>query len=747
MTVLDEQGNERELKIGDLVKVTPGNGHILCGRYEVPFLGGCATVKIVGRGTCQDYEPAELRWLSSEPSDDSKEPTLERRCANFRANLRAARDKVLAAYSAEVNGAFDDYRLMERFVDFINYPHVHRWFWYAVAESSEDPRKVSYAARPEDVDTNARRRFCSVSRFIRGKGREYGLDFTDAEAIRIGELVGSHFPDSYEYHFEVVRGNDAVWRTYNDPEAGAARSCMAGSDYVRWYDDNPDKVGIVRIIQGNRFTGRALIWNTDQGVTVVDRVYPSNNGPHTNALHRWAEANGYDYKTRQSCGPGCLKSSRTDYTVTMVPPKNGTFPYLDTFIYSEDDPEDSETIKLNLKGGQFVFQCTGGGYEGGDREECNNCGCRVDTDECQMHDGAYYCDICFDEQFIELEYNRPNGQWVNRTAYRDDCCCCESCDEWRLSRDVESVVVRDRPRRGTRTAYWCGGCIENGAHQCDGCSDNFEGELITSTNDGTVYCESCFSDRCGTCDSCGGGFENEDLRECVGEIRCVECSKDYEDAIPLQVKAKQPEPPMQEARPASISPMPAQPLVDLDIWDGYRHNCPCAVCSNIAQFREAYYRANLGWVCGSENCAPCARNRYAMQEYIAAPYPNDVERQIIEQQRAREATASLPPAPEVDSPSQSEGISSPLPSTASNPYWYERVEQAMTTYAQPSEIMSGTLTLEDFERFRARNRELVVTSVDPLRSLVAVTFRPELLTPYCTPVIWDVREEDIRNDG
>jgi hypothetical protein len=172
-------------------------------------------------------------------------------------------------------------------------------------------------------------------------------------------------------------------------------------------------------MQGNDFRGRALIWTTDDGRSVVDRVYPSDNGSHTNALHLWCEENGYDYKKIQSSSDGCLKSDRMDYTVTMVPPEDGVFPYLDTFKYTDDHPEETETIKLELVERMYSFRSTDGGWEGGLR--CYYCEDRISEDECETaSNGRSYCSSCYGENFTYLSYTRPNGRHVEEEYHIDD---------------------------------------------------------------------------------------------------------------------------------------------------------------------------------------------------------------------------------------------------------------------------------------------------------------------------------------
>ncbi len=640
MTVKDEQGNERELLVGDLVKVAMPNGADYC--FRVRHITE-ASANYEAYVNCADwlppygdyFKPDKITWLSSEPVSEDKEPTLAMRRQRLEINLKAAYDRTI--------GSDSDACLIHRLRMMFRSPQQHPWFWRAVTESIEDPRKVSFATSMLDVDNNSRRRFCSVSKFLKGKAREYGADFTDEEANRIGELVGNHFPDTYDYTFKVVNGG--VEDAYNSDEGNAFSSCMQGCSYVRWYDDNPDKVGIVKIMQGPRYVGRALIWNTDQGVTVVDRVYPSNNGPHTNALHAWCEKNGYDYKTRQSSCPGYFKSARTDYTVMMSKwPSNGYFPYIDTFAYTNDDPKDEGPIKLKCNGeGQYTFQSTGGGYDGGVR--CCQCGRIVDEDDANYADGDYYCDDCFGENFVHLDYRLPNGRWVEVTVSNDDCVECEHCEEARRCQDTDNVRI------GRHNVTWCLMCIEDDATACDGCGYLRENDDITVAEEGNAYCSKCFKETCSTCEECGSAHETENMLVADDKHYCSDCAPEGAEAAEKEEEVK-----------AEPTPTPAPVAADAfkypECWPVNSINlCPCITCVEITRRRRAYFLEQTHSL--PNGLCPCGCGIQfrlfgaTLPEYLAAPYPNAHERRLLAEQ---------------NHPAQPVAIDSPS-STASNPYW------------------------------------------------------------------------------
>jgi hypothetical protein len=691
MTVKDEDGNERELRVGDLVKVQR-TSHFLVSRVLKTWHNfndeGCVDHSLVVSGRfCSDLLK-DVTWLSSEPPNDDKGMPLFERQQHLRRNLDRARGR-----SSIVNG---DYALLNRLMDYMDHPAEHHWFWWSVSESCDDPRQVSYATAIRDVDNNARRSRCRMSKFLKGVGRRMGFVVTNEEADRIGELVGNNFPDSYDYEFEIVRGT--VSSVYSSCRGGAMSSCMSGSasKYTKWYDDNPDKVGIVKILQGGEFVGRALIWNTDQTdaygdtAVVVDRVYPCDNGPHTRALHEWCEANGYDYKTCQSPSDGCLKSNRDDYTVTMVPPSLvNTFPYLDTFRYTDDDPEGSDRIKLILKVGRFSFQSTGGGYDGDCLVTCYCCDDHVHEDAAYYPgSGNAYCPSCYDEYFVYLSYTRPNGGRVEREFHRDDTTECENCNDTFSDEHVEMVDT------GTLTRdCWCEACIEENASQCCECNEMVSDDIAARDADGDSWCPSCFEGKCAECESCEGASPKVDMFLLTDEegtlTLCAGCSEAREgDVKPLVEPAPTPSPapePVQQTQGQRANANQCNWTYPQDHCFGNLEysptcswaNCPC--CHEIARRRREYYlRSWLGR--GQDDNCPISRiDGLRIEEYVAAPYPNAYEREMLAQQAT---------------PSEEGAI---IPST--NPFWAVDDSVGMPTlddFQRVARMASGNVVLLDY---------------------------------------------------
>ncbi len=607
MTIKDADGNEHELRVGQLVQATKYDSVRL---WRVSTIGdrAAACFDYVSEGSTAKFF-ADLLWVSDEPLDEEKEPTLLQRRERLLNNLdRAYRQS-----------SYDDRATLQLLTSAIYKEDGDNvWFWRSVTESLDDPRQVSYAPTKEAYDINAKRKRCRISKFLKTVAKRFGLEVTDAQADRIGELFGAHFPSSYDYTFEVVRGNGAVYDGYADRANESWGSCMHICDgrakpYVRWYDENPDRVGLVKIMQGDTYCGRALIWNTDEGTVVVDRVYPSDNGPHTTALHAWADANGYDYKTRQACVDNYLKSGRTDYAVTVKASSSGDYPYCDTFKYTDDDPSDDETLTLTTNGGEYTFNETCGGYDGGgSRYTCEACGDRVDEDECETCPNGYsYCSHCYNDRFTYLEYQRPNGSWVERTVDNDDAARCENCDDMRLRSHLEEVRVHGSHED------WCEQCREDDACHCANCEEYHHADL-SFEYEGDQYCPDCV--------------------DADGVPTSVEVE-------PVATAAVQPAVTASPAAPAPLSYDDSYPLNS-----GFGALCavdcyPCHNCIAIRARREREFDNRHPWSMPRPcypGCTACAIHFQARDQLVNAPYPNEQEAEVLRQLDAARTGLSTP---------------------------------------------------------------------------------------------------------
>lgn len=499
LKILDKDGKEHEPTVGMLVTHRTGCCHDTVSRITTVYPESKASNQTLYLKPLHSRDDhcvyvSDVRFVSKEedslPPEDKNPPLIDR-IENFHRNLHRAINRVSSSYNRSDKNLLDK---LYRIVTLYDVTNQHRWFWATVAESLDDPRKISYATSIELSDDNKKRRKCGISGFLRRKADEYGFHFTSTEAERIGYLIGIHFPRGYDYKFNILTEME-IKRAYDEsPESW--NSCMKGRPYVRWYSANPEKVSLVEVMLGDIYEGRALLWDTDQGTKVLDRVYPSDNGPHTIALHNLCEENGWDYKTVQGPEDGYLKSDRMDYTVTMsceptkVWNRKTGYPYMDTFKYTHNCLESDNQVVLSMDEGSNRLICTGGGWEPNDRDDddddeydtsCSSCDAGVNEDNIfRSPDNDVLCESCFDENYMDLDYIGPNGRAIYGTHSLDFTTACWNCGDGRLNEHI--TTVENRPL--------CSDCLPNQTQICGSCG---EPRLIhnISTLYPTPLCDTC----------------------------------------------------------------------------------------------------------------------------------------------------------------------------------------------------------------------------------------------------------------
>lgn len=156
---------------------------------------------------------------------------------------------------------------------------------------------------------------------------------------------------------KILKGEDVV-EAYRNPSKHT-KSSMTGnkfSDFIGFYADNPEKVGLVAAYdkKKNEMKARALLWNCDGGVKVLDGMYGNKSG--IIELIEWCYKNNILFarylSTNQSLNLG----------VTMNIKRN-VFPYIDTFTFGILDRE-KRTVVLypyRHKDADLIF-CSHEGY-------------------------------------------------------------------------------------------------------------------------------------------------------------------------------------------------------------------------------------------------------------------------------------------------------------------------------------------------------------------------------------------------
>lgn len=334
----------------------------------------------------------------------------------------------------------------------------------------ESYTQVEWAETPEEVFNPKRRRKASLAKFFRRANHKGWLNFSEEIILAASEMMGRNCaPDRFS--FEEVSGRE-IYEAYRD----GPYSCMAGEEMVRLYVANPEVVSLLKIYDNGRYMGRALIWETDQGKTVLDRIYPSDNGLHIKAAIEYAKANGWIYKTEQSIGASL--SQEGYFSVTLRTYKEGVYdkyvhgyPYMDTFRYT--DEIESDFIQLNNKAGRYILDSTDGGPIGG--IACCHCGHSFPEEEGSWIDGDFYCEDCRDDLFV---WSDAEDEFI----YREDAVYCEYCDDYHHENNTVYVEYIDESV--------CERCLRRNFTQCEDC-----GEWIPDGESTDDLCPSCYEKR------------------------------------------------------------------------------------------------------------------------------------------------------------------------------------------------------------------------------------------------------------
>lgn len=269
------------------------------------------------------------------------------------------------------------------------------------------------------------------------------------------------------YKFELL-DNTSIPAIYDEDVAegdGSINgSCMKGeSGYMDIYR-NCDKLKILILRnKDGELCGRALIWYISEGITLMDRIYTTQDFMFDNFLN-YAKTNKFwykeNYKTYQNKtsfinleGDAVCRnftiSTDTDFDY---------YPYIDTFSYGDDGT-------LSNSGGIYTYNNTDGTRDGG--EDDHNGQVFDEINDCYIdEDDAVYID-------------------AGQRCYRDRYCHIDNCvsvnDEWYYE-DDNSIVQVNGEYYTTDSDEICE--IDGDYHKMDDC--------VYSEKDSCYYlCEDC----------------------------------------------------------------------------------------------------------------------------------------------------------------------------------------------------------------------------------------------------------------
>lgn len=351
--------------------------------------------------------------------------------------------------------------------------------------SQDKDGRVSYSTKPgKKLDGKGRVR-TSLGRYFRRQLKmgcstisDRGLAWIQAQVFATtADISGS---------ITVVRGKD-IQRAYDDRFGGG--TCMTGeySKYTKLYADNPDVVAMIKY--ENTMQARALLWTTDDGVTVLDRIYPDDCGAHIVAIRLWAEKRGYIVRGCNSLpkGNSIPLSDESRRQVTLR--DNGVYPFLDTFCFGVVDRGRVRLCNVKKKG-DHAFWGTNGEWL--TELTCYECGRSVGEEDVCSHQDEHYCEECFDENFT----------------------LCDNCNDYCRSGSVITCVEDD--------LCYCEQCTSEELFYCNGCANWYKTKWV-AVDTGNEYCGDCASNTLTPCEECGELYEKP-MEESRGCLYCPDCT-------------------------------------------------------------------------------------------------------------------------------------------------------------------------------------------------------------------------------
>ena len=172
------------------------------------------------------------------------------------------------------------------------------------------------------------------------------LSYQTGDYIKVEYLVGENILDGYKKD------------NYHSNKSSLGGSCMTDKlNYLKLYTNNPDKIQMICVKIFEKIVGRALLWTTDCGKKVMDKIYICDEWVGSKFDEIKLEHN---YENWSDYG-----SSDNILSLTLNTDNIEKWPYLDTFqfLVLEEDKTKATLSTYPPKGYSMRLRSTGGGYE------------------------------------------------------------------------------------------------------------------------------------------------------------------------------------------------------------------------------------------------------------------------------------------------------------------------------------------------------------------------------------------------
>ena len=293
------------------------------------------------------------------------------------------------------------------------------------------------------------------SKFLNMAVKYYSLELTSEQIQTFVEIWGM-YSASATYDVEIMVTPEEIVRGYEEDRYGnsySGGSCMRNEPFPGWYGEVGAKLALLKL--GGKTKGRALVWETTCGKTVLDRVYP-NHSLASNVLRNYARRQGWWVRENDSY-------PENYHTIFVSPDGNDTqtgfkvkvqlgvskwgWPYSDTFRYLTRNPRRNVESELlsDVRGISYIhcLSSTGGGFS---------------NDSGEIWD----CDYCFEDEgsLTAIGNRHVCNNCVQELGFHP----CENCGLYIHGNDIAAIV-----------------------HGCYVCPDCMERNVVTAKDDGELY--------------------------------------------------------------------------------------------------------------------------------------------------------------------------------------------------------------------------------------------------------------------
>lgn len=211
-------------------------------------------------------------------------------------------------------------------------------------------------------------------------------------------------------------------------EGSLSGSCMNNdSEYMDIYK-NCSSLQILILTNGEgKLCGRSLIWKINDEITLMDRIYTTQDFMFDkflqyaveNNLWRKRDYKSYNHKTTFINPQG--EEIYDKHFKVITDTEFDSYPYIDTFCYGD------EGFLSNYEDYQYTYNCTNGERSGDEHE----------------HEGERYDDFTdewiSEDEAVYIEYGER--RYRNRTCHIDNAVCIN--DNWYYENDNTIVQVGD----------------------------------------------------------------------------------------------------------------------------------------------------------------------------------------------------------------------------------------------------------------------------------------------------------------